>query len=532
MSGDPTPVSTPASPLAVPGRRLGLGLLALGLVARALPLLDHGGRVLRQFPTEDGYLMLTIARNLALGNGPSIADGTILTNGTQPLATLLWAVCFWLVGGDRFWGVLGVQLLEIAIACGAACLMWRLGCRLLQGRPHGSELALLATGVWFASPVVVAHSMNCLESGLYVACVLIVALHVLSPRREATGPTPLDATHWAVAGAALGLAFWARNDAVLLCLAVALGHLGGVLVQTRAPFALRFAQLSIAGATVTVLALPWLAFNWLGFGHLMPISGQAESLTARFAGNLALVPPKLFEYATLLTPIPAELEGEAWVIAASLLALLLAGAWLVPRARRWDFELRALLVLGVSFALLLSAFYGLYFGAPHFMSRYLLPVSPFFALVAAAALEPTLRARALPRGLAMAAATTAAVLALGLNVRIYVYGAEHAHFQVVEWVQDNVPSDTWVGAIQTGTLGFFHDRTLNLDGKVNPAALEARKRDAIPSYVAASPIHYLVDWTGIATWQRKPEVRSTFDLIVDDPTRNLAVLRRRESGQP
>ena len=46
--------------------------------------------MLRQWPTEDGYLMLTIARNMALGNGMSTADGELPTNGTQPLATTIW----------------------------------------------------------------------------------------------------------------------------------------------------------------------------------------------------------------------------------------------------------------------------------------------------------------------------------------------------------------------------------------------------------------------------------------------------------
>src|SRR5215831_20633195 len=83
-----------------------LALFAVGGVARLVPLLDIGGRLFRQFPTEDGYLMLTIARNIALGHGMSVSDGLQPTNGTQPLATLLWAAVFKLVAGDRRLGVL------------------------------------------------------------------------------------------------------------------------------------------------------------------------------------------------------------------------------------------------------------------------------------------------------------------------------------------------------------------------------------------------------------------------------------------
>src|SRR5262249_54067428 len=145
-------------------------------VARVAPLFDQSGRRLRQFPTEDGYLMLTIARNIALGKGMSVSGGLQPTNGTQPLATLLWSAVFWLTGGERSTGVLGVLVLELAIVCSAAALLFVLARRLLRDLPHGSEAAAILTAVWFASPLVVAHSMNCLETGLYGLVALAVAL--------------------------------------------------------------------------------------------------------------------------------------------------------------------------------------------------------------------------------------------------------------------------------------------------------------------------------------------------------------------
>ena len=95
----------------------------------------------------------------------------------------------------------------------------------------------------------------------------------------------------------------------------------------------------------------------------------------------------------------------------------------------------------------------------------------------------------------------------------------------MEWVAENVDDEEWVGAVQTGTLGFFHDRTVNLDGKVNPAALEAREQDKIPEYVVRSDIAYVADWAGLAEWEEL--LAPHFELIVHDEVRNLAVLRRR-----
>ncbi len=163
----------------------------------------------------------------------------------------------------------------------------------------------------------------------------------------------------------------------------------------------------------------------------------------------------------------------------------------------------AVLVAYGILAVLMLSFYGAYFGAAYFMSRYLSVLSPILALVGVAAVYRILMmARPNLRRLAVVPVVGAAVvLILGLNVRLYRNGMSQAHFQVVEWVGANVPPQTWVGAIQTGTLGYFHDRTVNLDGKVNPDALRARMHEhGVIPYVLRSKIMYLADWEGMSDW--------------------------------
>ena len=85
-------------------------LIAVGTLSRLAPLTSPHGRLLRQFMTEDGYLMQTVARNLALGHGLSVSDGTIATNGVQPLATFLFAFFHYLAAGDKVGGIAGVTV--------------------------------------------------------------------------------------------------------------------------------------------------------------------------------------------------------------------------------------------------------------------------------------------------------------------------------------------------------------------------------------------------------------------------------------
>jgi hypothetical protein len=63
------------------------------------------------------------------------------------------------------------------------------------------------------------------------------------------------------------------------------------------------------------------------------------------------------------------------------------------------------------------------------------------------------------------------------------------------YVDNHVRPDCVVGAGQSGTLGYFRDRVVNLDGKVNPAALAAAESRRLVDYVAKeSNVDVFVDW--------------------------------------
>ena len=527
----------------VASRALIAALFLIGLVVRVAPLLDGGdvalpeGRLLAQWPTEDGYFMLTMGRNVALGHGLSVAGGEMPTNGTQPLTTFGWALLFSLVGGDRLLGVLLAQVAQILAALGTAWLLVRLSERALDPREDARETGLLAAAFWFASPVAIPHTMNCLETGFYGLLATGVAVAFLArpgPPGPARAREPLWSWRRTVAfGGLLGLCFWVRNDAAFLIAAACLAYLAPAL-DDRSSLRPRFARALVFGATSVLVASPWLLFNVLEFGHLMPVSGRAEALTGGFASNLTGIPIVLAEYVMTVLPIPHALEGAPWMVALATVVVVTAIGALIAKREAWSRTEKQLLVLIGLYTLGLVGFYGLYFGAAWFLPRYFLPVSPFLALLFAVGIQWA-RDQVRQRGVMKHLVPAAAVAAIGvmgmLHLRHYQRGAEHQHFQVVRWVRGNVSEQTWVGAIQTGTLGFFHDRTINLDGKVNIAAYEALLGDREAVYVVeATPIVYLADWVGMRDWLTMPLIQRHFELIVEDEEANLGVLRRR--GEP
>lgn len=514
-------------------------LAGLGLLSRVAPMLDAGGRLFRQWATEDGYLMLTIARNIAVGHGMTIAEGTIPTNGTQPLMTFAYAACFWVSGGDRWWGVLLAHALSITIAAAAAWMLYRLARNLLAGRPGGDLTAAVTACLWFASPIVTAHSMNMLETGAYAAMVLACVLAFVAPSRQADGHWPL--IRCVGFGVLLGLTFLTRIDAVFLIAAICAVRVAPAL-RTPSLITRRVTETFIFGITSVIVAVPWLYYSHSRFGSLMPISGQAEGVEVRFGQNIAMVPAKLAEYLMIVVPIPASLEKRPVVVsaAAAIVAVALVMS-LVTIMRSRSSTVRSVIAIVWLFALGLCGYYGLFFGAGWFLGRYLMPLSPFAALLSVSSfvwLAERVPAARVPRAL-IAAAAVALLLSTAEHLRRYRKGTNQGHFQVVDWVTANVPRDAWMAAVQTGTLGFFHDRTINLDGKVNPEALqlliEALRTGGhrrVDEYIVSKRVSYMADWANpMADYSKHGILDHHFEVLVmerpsaADPY-GLGVLRR------
>ena len=513
-------------------------LFALGAAARLSPLADWDQRLFWQYLSEDGYLMQTVARNMAIGLGMSVSEGTIPTNGVQPLATFVYAALHWLAGGSKQLAIAYVTVVSAAIAALTAWILYRLSARLLAGLPFAADAALLTAALWFASPLVIRHGMNGLETGFYYLAIAATLAHYFS---AAAGS--LRTAQRLTLGLLLGLAFLARNDAVffigaLLAAHVLMGGAAGGGARTRIADAL------IAGLVSIAIASPWLAYNRLTFGSIVPISGSAQSLTATLGANLALIPANLLEASLLYVPIPGRIEAAWPTIVGSLTALLALGWAYWALLARTSLPRRRFALTALLFTAGIAGYYGLFFGAPHFVSRYLSSLTPLLwpicAAAAYASLAGSLRDAASFRAVGAAAAVlllAEASVVTGVDIsRGHTDGSSYMHKQVVDWVQRNVDAPQWVGAVQTGTLGYFHERTVNLDGKVNPEALRARRaKGHVLSYVLdETQIEYLVDWAGIAGWvelKADPRFGETFEVRVKDPSANLGVLGRKRAAR-
>ncbi len=511
----------------------------IGLLSRLLPVFEPEARLLEQFVTEDGYLMLTIARNISLGLGMSTADGTIPTNGTQPFTTFVWALGFFLTDSDKVLGVMFAHVVQVIVSIFSCYVLYLLASKVFSYSRLNREIALVVSALFFASPRLLQHSMNSLETGLFLLAILLVIYTFYESDEDAQKIWSIPRTFGV--GFLLGWMFWVRIDSAFIILAACICYLYRGLPYGISHMKRRLSRVLIFGSTSVLISLPWLINNYIRFGSLTPISGQSQT-GEYFAQNISIVPSILAEYLSIILPIPNKFQTHSIVIITCLVIVLIASYITFQFWKKAEHRHRSLIVMGLISLICYISYYGLFFGAQHFMGRYLAALAPFLILLTGACLIFLASTIKLEKNRLFFILSIAVVSVLFLlNARLYYNGASHQHFQVVNWVKQNVPEETWIGAIQTGTLGYYHDRTINLDGKVNPNALAARQGkeycpesyeqskstdDCVMNYIIERELWYLVDWVGMVDYMYHPLMKENYSIIVQDSDLNLAVLKR------
>ncbi len=500
--------------------------VVVAVMVRVSPLVTGGVRLLRQAITEDGYLMLTIARNIALGHGFSVSDGLVATNGTQPFCTLLFAGCFKIFGTDRITGLYPIVALQVLITLFGAVAIYICVKRFIYRGPDASFVALLAAMFWYISPSTTTHGHNGLETGLYAILVLLcVAMYDAFLTKF---KTHFSWSRCLGLGALLGITFLARNDACFLIAAMLLFHLF-MTWKAHVGKTTAIGQCVVIGLTSIVVASPWLIFNVTNFGHIVPVSGRSESSGLTFGENVLPAFVAIVENASIFLRVPQQFERNPFVIGMCIFSTCCMITLVLKRMAWFRQQFSAGFAIMAFYVIALAIYYALFFGVHFFLSRYLYSVVTLSAITMAALVAAWTRYSALSGSrIPILVVGIAAIASITLNVRVYRHGRKHMHSQVVNWVDEHVPADVWVAATQTGTLGYYHDRTINLDGKVDPQSLDYRLRGRIVDYLDERNVTYIADWAGHAVWADKPEFASRFELIVHDKQANLSVLRRRE----
>jgi hypothetical protein len=135
--------------------------------------------------------------------------------------------------------------------------------------------------------------------------------------------------------------------------------------------------------------------------------------------------------------------------------------------------------------------YPVYFWGKHFYYRYTAPLSicfiPLIAWLIVEIVRKTEFSLSTVRG---ALFVFFCLFAVGTYHRVSV---GNPHSVTAGFIQNNVESQV-IGAFQSGVIGYYDQRVVNLDGKMDYESLISYRGGTIEEYVDESDVDLLVDW--------------------------------------
>jgi len=447
--------------------------------------LQHGRHVpyLSDKPLgEDAYYMIAIGWNL--GNGQGLSYGGQPTTGTQPLMTLAYGALASVVhatGGDRW------TFARAALALNGALFVafWPIAygtARALSPSSDRDATAAAAAALTLFNYTLFRLFTYGLETRLYLllagSCVLL-SIRVLRRTPSLADVVPL--------GLAAGIAALARIDFLLVfALFMGLAALGGRVA---------FSRVLAAGLAAGAIVLPWFAYVHQVSGRWMPTSGESQSRLIDAASATTRLHAVVAAIAHHLSPwfypeLVTSMRPRGVVLAASAALIAAAVPFLVRARKVADDNAWNTVELWAAAILALVAVYVVCFWPTYFYLRY----SALAAVLTIPALAVGLASLAGARWRTAILPAAAAAFAVTALVTLHRGMAGNSLSVTSEFIDRHVPRDARVGAFSSGVSGYFFDNVTNLDGKVNAAAMRARRDGRLGRYINESGISILIDW--------------------------------------
>ncbi|HET9136567.1 MAG TPA: hypothetical protein VFO76_08015 [Candidatus Kapabacteria bacterium] len=444
---------------------------------------------------EDAYYALATANHLAHGNGFSV-DGVHPTNGVQPLIVVLYSICFFISGADKWLGVrLTFGLVAIIESLCVVLIYKAIETFKREDKKYSIDPAIIGAGVWTFLFANLIHNAIGLETGLYAMMILwSLYLYGRILQLERKG-SDISTLRWIGFGVQLGLLVLTRIDGVFFVAAVCVVE----LIKRR-----KIWPSLLIGAFAVVVSSPWWVYNYTKFGSLMPISGQSESIGSALLLNIQFSLTTIANIFLVLFYQESELTVN--ILRLSTVAIIIIISMTLWRRQgrayvRNSYYARPLATLFIASACLI-VYYTFFFNAPHFIGRYFHPLRVAVLLVVVMYIPGLYDRWKRSSKFSVLRIAMVSYLLLGVvyNTVHYIYNYTtkdiNALYQAGRWAEEHPQHK--IGMTSSGVAGFMSDNVVNLDGKVNYDALLARHHDSLGYYVVHSGIDVLADWEGNA----------------------------------
>ena len=468
-------------------------LLALILLAAAglrllLAWLPTELLILKSIP-DDSFYYFALARNMSQGLGPMVADNT-LTNGFHPL----WALMLWplysIVQDDDL-------TIHVALSLGAivdVLTIW-LTYRLVRMLGMPSTAGLMSALLYGLNPLVILESINGLETAIsvffFVLTVYIYYVHI-----RFSVDTALS--NYIVFGLSTGLMLLARTDTFFLIVVLTLDSLW----VNRRNLPSFLPRLVVAGATASLLVLPWLWWTWANFGTIIQSSAIAAPKVVQ--ANIAAITQEATSWGQIISEayFPPVYSGFVLLYQYGGLPLTMLLIVIVLRRLRGEPSRNlppsnpvALLlpIIGASLPLFVHVFVRWY-PRNWYFATWAWAIAFAAGPIIASALESW--GKFFLRRLVIASILIFFVLQGLYYWRAGFYPWQRYMLEGARWIATSMPEGSVASSFNSGLQVYYAGRPVrNLDGVVNWEAIHALDEKRLMAYLQEEGIDYVVDFS-------------------------------------
>jgi len=500
-------------------KKLLFSILLIGFLIRLIISFSIEYSITHGISSDDSYYYFRIAQNIANGFG-STFDQIHKTNGYQPLVLWFLVFIYSIFKFDILIPVIISQILLSIISTIAAYLTYSFVKKISDNEFAG----ILSVVFLYLNPVIIAINFKSLETNFYWLFLIISVTYFEKFLRHQQ--TERKYSKYFVFGLIISFSAFSRLDGGFLVIAFTIC----LLFMKEVEFIERLKKILATGIGFSILFVPYLVYNYLYFGHFVPISGRAKVFhnhkqVLSQVGNYFSFDFFLYELRRFFFPFNFDLFANRGFglfeqiavyfvifVIVVLIILFLKSGYLKKVLNNFN---------GYSFILIFLlfhySFYTLYFWEYRFY--YFLPEMIFLSILFSMIIVEWIKDKFSNKESFVNQTVLILVILVFVIGGIKIFTAQHEQtlaFKTAQWIKTNIPNDKILGSANTGILSYFTQmRFVNLDGMVNnDELLNAYKEgnEKYVEYLKKNRIEYLVDYF----LSDKPENKYYFPELLND----------------
>lgn len=448
------------------------------------------------FPLDDPWIHLTFAKNLIEYGSFSYFKNELVTSGsTSPIYTFLLSL-FYIVSKNEF-----IISYIIGVMFGALLVYMVTKLALLNFK-NSTLISLLAALLIALQPKLNLINVSGMETSMFIF--LIAGSFYSYQSRKII-----------LLGIFLGLTIWCRPDGFILWIAIALDYLlrkAFLKKNSTDELLTDVSKKEILTAFIIAagLAAAYFLFNYLLSGSFLPNTYKAKIEYYQQNDRTFFLKNDVLNFFT---------EGELVMIWFPFLIYVLVIARSLTRKEYNHYFVYLLFVIG----LILAYYIKLPFS--HRFGRYLLPVMPFYILIAVAGLKTVLdfietkiskRSSILTNAIFILYSLTAIYLFASDTISItkdYSFICKYhndRHVAAGKWINENTIESDVIAAHDIGAIAFYGERKIiDMAGLITPELIshlqEKNYAAYVNDYLSKQKVDYIVT------------IRNWFEVVNDKP---------------